>query len=105
MYWPIERFSIDKAILSSFRYGIKSLAIECITGGQTAFANCLIAFVLETGKIKSSSKPINRFISINDKCLLSFEYTGIIAPPPLTLTAKVGKGLSKDKARMPLDLI
>ncbi|BAG03292.1 unknown protein [Microcystis aeruginosa NIES-843] len=51
------------------------------------------------------NRKINLFVSKRLKCLPSLLYTGIMAPPPLTITAKAGKGFWIKIARMPLDLI
>ncbi len=78
---------------------------ELITGGHTALASCFILSVLDTGNIKSSGKPINRLISNKPMCRRSFVKTGIIAPPPLLLTANVGNCPSKEYALIPLERI
>lgn len=83
-----------------------SLHIEAITGGQTAFANCFIASVLDTLlKLYHSGNPMILLISVRFKWRRSLESTGIIAPPPELLTANVGNESSKEYALIPLDLI
>ena len=68
-------------------------------------ANCLILSVLDTLNLYSSGNPIKRFISKMLICLFSFVKTGIMAPPPLLLTANVGNGKSREYARIPLERI